>query len=160
LNEISLQLGLKMDPYIRITSTDPNALLHCSIGGLVLTSNRVTSICPLLFMDNDDVWTWFQLSDVVAKINSLGSTFGAVLLSEDGPALQLARQNNLFYTIADAVTQEIVWPYDLVGSEVGLVGMSDPEFPQVAARSNSALAYQVRESIQTLMSIDRSYWAK
>lgn len=50
-------------------------------------------------------------------------------------------------------------PYDIVGSPISLIGLKDPEFVSIAA-TGSVLAYQVREFIQALMLIDRSYWTK
>lgn len=201
LNEVSLQLGLEPSRYVNVNLA-ANRVISVSIAGIVIQGHA--PVIPLLTFDNDTMWKWRLLSEVVADINAVIS---ATLLVEDGPAFQLARQSNSLWSFSEPVagvvsqllhsgvqvgseqfnqtvpsytlTSEglitfsvepgagteitynyVVAPYDLVGSPVAMIGFKDPEFASVAATSNSALAYQVREFIQDLMQIDRSYWAK
>ena len=63
----------------------------------------------------------------------------------------------------DGVTfsyQYQVLPYDIVGSPVACVGLTDPGFATAAVQTNGAVVYQVREFIQQIMANDLSYWAK
>lgn len=200
LNEISLQLGVEPSLYIH-SNIGPSQIISVSIAGVVIDSNPPI---PILTFDNDTMWKWRMLSDVVTDMNAI---VASTLLVDDGPAFQLARQSNSLWSFSEPVdgiitqlahagivvgsesfnqnvssytlTPEglltfaiepdsgteitynyIVSPYDLVGSPVALIGFKDPEFASVAADSNSALSYQVREFIQSLMLVDRSYWAK
>ena len=41
-------------------------------------------------------------------------------------------------------------PYELVTSEVGLIGLTEPSLPSVAATPSGGLAYQVREFLQAI----------
>jgi len=54
----------------------------------------------------------------------------------------------------------ILSPYDVVGSPVSLVGLLDNGFSDVAETPDGALAYQVKEYVQKIMTTDRSYWTK
>lgn len=51
-------------------------------------------------------------------------------------------------------------PYELVVSEVGLIGLTEPALASVAATPSGGLAYQVREFLQTIAERDRAYWAR
>lgn len=199
LNEVSLQLGFAPAPYISL-NVAAGIVITSSIAGITVGSHPTV---PLLSFDNDTMWKWRMLSDVVSDLNLYVQ---ATLLVADGPAMQIARQTNSLWSFSESVagvqTQllntgiivgselfnqsvpsytltsnglitfsvepnsgtEITYnhisaPYDLVGSPVSMIGFTDPEFASVAAMSNSALAYQVREFIQAIMLIDRSYWA-
>lgn len=200
LNEINLQLGLEPMTYINV-AIPANTTITISIAGVVIPEQNTI---PLLTFDNDSMWKWRLLSEVVADINNI---YSATLLVADGPAMQLARQSNSLWSFNEEVdgvqtqlahsgiqlnsvvfnqtvpsytlTQDglltfsvepdsgtlitynyIVSPYQIVGAPVAMIGLTDPEFQQVAETDNSTIAYQVREFIQSLMLVDRSYWAK
>lgn len=94
-----------------------------------------------------------------------GIQVGSEMFNINPPAYTLTTTGILtFSTEVPAGTQitynYIVTPYDVVGAPVAMIGFTDPEFASVAATSNNALAYQVREFIQSIMRTDRSYWAK
>ena len=46
-------------------------------------------------------------------------------------------------------------PYECVVSEVGLIGLTEPSLPTVAATPSGSLAYQVREYLQAFIVRDR-----
>jgi hypothetical protein len=50
-------------------------------------------------------------------------------------------------------------PYEVVCSEVGLLGLLEPSLSTVAVK-DGVLAYQLREALQVIMKEDRSYWAR
>ncbi len=50
-------------------------------------------------------------------------------------------------------------PYEIVCSEVSLVGLLEPGLSTVAVK-DGVLAYQIREAVQAIMKEDRSYWAR
>jgi hypothetical protein len=106
-------------------------------------------LCPLVTLEKDDVWTWSTLSKIVDQINQTG-VWTATLLSEDGPAVFLCKQNNT----------SVGMPYELVMSEVGLIGLTEPALPTVAATPSGGLAYQVREYLQAIAERDCGYWAR
>ncbi len=200
LNEMSLQLGVEPAKYINIELAD-NQVVTSSIAGVVIGQNPPI---PVLTFDADTMWNWRLLSDIVAGINTI---VPATLLVADGPAFQIARQSNSFWSFSEAVSgvqlqlsnsgiqvgselfnqvvpaytltsdgklnftiepndgttityNYVITPYNLVGSPIAMIGLTDPEFALVAANSNSSLAYQVREFVQALMLVDRSYWAR
>lgn len=204
LNELTLQLGLKIRPVISLTGPS-DTQVTADISGVRVRNSVEEVESQLLEIDVDDVWEWRKLSDVVASINSLATTVVAELLVEDGPALQLARQSNVLtvraqpiqgkqvslghsgivvgserfsvlvssYELTEAgvlrfdspvpagarVTyQRRIWPYSLVGSEVGLIGLLDSALDAVAENADGKLVYQLRETVQSLMQRDRSYW--
>lgn len=202
LNNINLSLGLEPAPYINLQLTDPSTgpyVVTSSIAGIVINNTTV----PLLTFDQDTMWDWQMLSEVVANINFIPNVT-ATLLVPDGPAFQIARQTNSLWSFAEEVTgiqyqlkfsgvvagsvlfdqnvppytltgslltfsseppagthityNYIIGPYNLVGSPVALIGLTDPEFASVAETSNGVLAYQVSEFVQNIMGTDLSYW--
>ena len=46
-------------------------------------------------------------------------------------------------------------PYECVVSEIGLIGLTEPALPAVAATPSGSLAYQVREYLQAFIAPDR-----
>jgi hypothetical protein len=201
LNQINLALGLEPAPYIRLQFASIPYIVTSSIAGVVINNNPAI---PLLTFDQDTMWDWQMLSQVVANMNLLNGVT-ATLLVPDGPAFQLARQTNSLWSFSEAVTgiqyqlqqsgvivgselfnqsvptytltdaglltfssqpqsdteityNYIVGPYNMVGSPVALIGLTDPEFASVAETSNGVLAYQVAEFVQNIMATDLSYW--
>jgi len=85
------------------------------------------------------------LSKIVEQIN-WSEKWKANLLCPDAPAVQLCRQSNA----------GLAMPYECVCSEVGLIGLSEPSAPVVAATPSGNLAYQVREFLQAIAERKRS----
>jgi hypothetical protein len=104
VNEIALQLGLKVVPGITVSSTDINATISSNISGVTLVSGNTTINIPLVTIDPDDVWSWRLLSNITADINTHSPLFTATLLTSDGPALQLVQQGNVSNVVAEQVT--------------------------------------------------------
>jgi len=101
LNEINLQLGVEPAPYVNV-ELGSNTTISCSIAGVILGSDLSTQVTiPLFEFDNDTMWNWRLLSDVVLDINDY---VPATLLVADGPAFQLARQSNSLWSFAEGVS--------------------------------------------------------
>ena len=73
---------------------------------------------------------------IVSQINQSGF-WQAELLSKDGPAVFLSKQTNA----------GVPMPYECVVSGIGLIGLTEPALPSVAATPSGGLAYQVRECL-------------
>lgn len=205
-DEICLQLGLKQWAGISISSTATDLVIAAQIGLVSLTTAGQTTNIPTVTMAPDSYWVWRKLSDVVADLNKI-SGITATLVGPDGPALQIAKQSNLFTvvneaiihrhqtlentnviasslvfnmamslynvsqdgaltlngTIPDGLTvsyQYLGLPYNLVCSELGLFGLTEPSLATVGVTSDNVLAYQLREAVQAVMSADPSYWTE
>jgi hypothetical protein len=148
LSAIALQLGLDVVPGISIDGP-ADTTITCDIDGIHLAAGDHSISCSLVTLDEDEVWNWKKLSEIVAEINS-SNVWTATLLSDDGPAVQLSRQTNA----------GVGMPYECVVSPVGLIGLTEPSLPTVAATPSGGLAYQVREFIQAIAERDRAYWAR
>jgi len=55
--------------------------------------------------------------------------------------------------------QRLVWPYNLIGGDVGIISLLDPAVYAMAQGPNGTIVYQVREALQTIVGADLSYWA-
>jgi hypothetical protein len=206
-DELCLQLGLAQSEGISIASTDPTLAIASSIGLVTVLTLGVTHQIPTVTMAVDNYWEWRLLSDVVRDLNSIPGVT-ALLLAEDGPALQLARQSNIHTVVGEPIIsndqilehagileasaafnnapgdyvlygetgelilhatpalglaisyQYLVLPFNLVCTQVGLFGLTEPALATVGVGSNNVLAYQLREAIQVVMTADPSYWAE
>jgi hypothetical protein len=206
-DEICLQLGLKQWAGISISSTATDLVIAARIGLVSLATAGQTTNVPTVTMAADSYWVWRNLSDVVADLNKI-SGITAKLIGSDGPALQIARQSNLFTVVNESITdqhqnlahgniiassltfnmgtsgynltpqsgsltlngavstgltvsyQYIGLPYNLVCSELGLFGLTEPSLATVGVSSDNVLAYQLREAVQAVMSADPSYWTE
>ena len=85
-------------------------------------------MCPLVTLDEDEVWSWNTLSSITQQINQ-SQLWKASLLGEDAPAVQLCRQNNV----------GLPMPYECVVSEIGLIGLLEPSLRSVAVTPSGAL---------------------
>jgi hypothetical protein len=148
VSELAFQLGLLTQPGIRITGP-ADTTISCDLCGLALVEGATSLLCPLETLDEDEAWSWKSLSSIVTLINA-SNLWQAQLLVPDGPAVQLCRQTNA----------GVGMPYECVVSEVGLIGFLEPSLPTIAATPTGGLAYQVREFLQTINQIDRSYWSR
>lgn len=57
-----------------------------------------------------------------------------------------------------ATYQYLVWPYSLIGGDVGLISLLDPSLTVMAQGPNGTMVYQVQEVVQAIMNEDQSYW--
>lgn len=148
LNSIAYSLGLDVRPGIAIAGPT-DTVISCDLSGLSLVSGSTSLKLPLAVIGEDDVWDWQALSQLVTSINGSG-TWTATLLADDGPAVQLCRQTN----------SGVGMPYECVVSPVGLIALTEPSLPSLAVTSSGTLAYQMREFIQSIMTVDGSYWPR
>ena len=73
----------------------------------------------------------------------------ATLLTSDAPAVQLCRQTN----------DGVAMPYELVTSEVGLIGLLEP-LRRLLLRLLAGLRSKSAECIQATTERDRAYWTR
>src|SRR5947209_7601657 len=92
VNAIAAQLGLRVQPGIRITGPADTTLV-CDLSGLTLRSGQALLTCPLVTLDEDEVWQWVSLAGIVSTIND-SAIWTAVLLVDDAAAATLCRQTN------------------------------------------------------------------
>lgn len=128
LNEMTLQLGFEPTAYVRL-STIGATIVNISIGGVVIGNHP--SI-PLVTFDNDSMWKWRMLSDVVADINAITP---ATLLVADGPAFQLARQSNSLWSFSEDIAGTQIQLQQMAGIVVGseLFNQTVPSYTLTAA---------------------------
>lgn len=55
--------------------------------------------------------------------------------------------------------QRLVWPYSIIGGDVGILSLLDPAVQTMAQGNNGTIVYQVLEAVQTIVGEDLSYWA-
>jgi hypothetical protein len=207
INELNLDLGLKVQSGISITYTGPGDLLiTADIRGLRLfVGNDVLDVTiPIVVAATDDVWEWRLLSQVVEDLNNVDD-IEAVLLIEDGAAVQVVRQSNIQTVFNEPVAGSVVklqnanlvpgserfnrdvvytlnpvlgrvslpsppvgltisyqyltLPYEVVCAEGSMIGLMDRNVSS-AFLNDSRLIHQVRETVQSVMKLDRSYWSK
>jgi hypothetical protein len=145
---IAFALGLQVHPGIMITGPEGSDIT-CDLSGISLVSGATSLLYPLAVLGEDNVWDWNLLSGVVTAINAT-NIWTATLLSPDGPAVLICRQDN----------STVGMPYEVVVSDVGLIGLTEPSLPALALMPSGGLAYQVHEFLQEIMQVDQSYWAR
>lgn len=106
VENINTHLGLYLYPAIQLTSTYPDVSFSYSFGLVSLTSSEESIEIPTLTIAPDGVWIWNMLSDVVAGINA-SKGYTASLLSADGPACQIAKQQNSGWIVNESVAAQI-----------------------------------------------------
>lgn len=115
---------------------------------------------------SNSLWAFSEaVNGIQTQLLHSGVQIGSELFNESVSSYTLTSDGLLTFSIEPDAGTTITYnyvasPYSLVGSPIALIGLKDPGFASVAANSTSALSYQVREFIQSLMRIDRSYWAK
>ena len=103
VDQLAFELGLSVSSGIQISSLDPTIMIVVSFGQVLITQGTTRTIIPLLTITADNFWSWLQLSDIVAAINT--QTFcTAVLLGPDGPTWQLPSQSSLNIAVAEPVS--------------------------------------------------------
>lgn len=114
----------------------------------------------------NSLWSFAEsISGVHVQLKFSGVQVGSESFNQIVPSYSLSEDGQLVFDIEPPSNLTITYnyiiaPYNLVGAPVALIGFLDPEFASVAETPNSALAYQLREFIQSIMKIDRSYWAE
>jgi len=205
-DELCLQLGLDQWLGFSFASSIAGAVISCNVGMVTVTVDGNTTSIPTVTMAPDNYWEWKKLSKVVEELNAIAG-ITAVLLAEDGPALQIARQSNVLTVLNEAITsgdqilshsgvvvstmafnmslgayqydpdsnrltiedppeglrvsyQHLVLPYQVVCTEVGLFGLTEPSLASIGVGKDNTLAYQLQEAVQAVMLADSCYWAQ
>ena len=102
LDEVASQLGLKVQPGILISPSDPETSIVSHVGQITFIDSVRTTIIPTLTIGEDSYWSWKRLSKVVAEINILDG-FQAQLLISDAPAIQISKQGNVNLIVGEAI---------------------------------------------------------
>lgn len=55
--------------------------------------------------------------------------------------------------------QRLVWPYSIIGGDIGILSLLDPAVSTMAQGNNGTIVYQVLEAAQIVVAEDLSYWA-
>lgn len=117
-----------------------------------------------LARQTNSLWSFAEsISGIQNQLKYVGIQVGTELFNQPVPSYTLTESGLLTFSFepqaGTAITYNyIVNPYNIVGSPVALIGLTDPEFASVAETSNGVLAYQVNEFVQNIMSTDLSYW--
>lgn len=56
--------------------------------------------------------------------------------------------------------KRLVWPYSLIGGDIGMISLLDPSVFTMAQGINGTIVYQIREAVQSIVARDQSYWSK
>lgn len=113
-----------------------------------------------LFIFGESISTSLQV-----QLEHVGIQVGTEKFNQIVPTYTLTSDGLLTFTappsLGTTITYNyIVTPYSLVGSPASLIGLTDPGFATIAKTPNGLIAYQAREFVQSIMSIDRSYWGE
>jgi hypothetical protein len=106
VENINTHLGLYLFPAIQLTSTYTDATFSYSFGSISISSSEESIQVPTITIAPDGVWIWEMLSDVVAGINT-SNGYTATLLSADGPACQIAKQQNTGWIVNESVEAQV-----------------------------------------------------
>lgn len=121
MNEICLQFRLEMFEAIAINGPIDTEVSVSLEGVRLMTVGGTQSfLFALCSVDVDGFWQWKTLSDIVAAINSTNG-WSASLQCPDGPAFQLAQQNNVVLALNESITGQTVQlanPYLIPGTEI------------------------------------------
>jgi hypothetical protein len=154
LNEITLQLGLKLKRMISLTSMN-QVVVNVSIAGVVLTQGVNTQTIPLVTLDVDDAWTWRKLSDIVSDINA-GSVSQAELVDDDAPSIVLAKQSNILTVIAQPVQGQDI-DLGFTGIIVGSERFNAP-VPMYTLLVDGSLTFEQPVPSGTTITYQRQVW--
>lgn len=119
-----------------------------------------------LARQSNSLWSFAEnISGLQLQLQHSGVKVGSELFNQTVPSYVLDTTGTIKFSMEPSVGTQITYnyitsPYDVVGSPIAMIGLKDSEFSSVANAPNGALAYQIREFVQSIMLIDRSYWAK
>lgn len=93
-----------------------------------------------------------------------GIIVGSELFNIPVPSYTLNTNGTIIFSApvsqGTAITyQRLVWPYGLIGGDVGLISLLDPAVFTMAQGPNGTIVYQILEAMQTIMQQDQSYWS-
>jgi hypothetical protein len=118
---------------------------------LAKQSNRLTVIAQPISGQNvslgfDGILVGSELFNIAVPTYVL-NTNGTIIFSAPVPK-------------GTAITyQRLVWPYNLIGGDVGIISLLDPAVYAMAQGPNGTIVYQILEALQTIVAQDLSYWA-
>ena len=106
LNELRIQFAQDFYEAISITSVG-EVSIFASIKGVSIESTAGNIVAPLLIVNEDSMWEWRTLSEIVTDINA-SNIATAQLLIPDGPALQVCRQSNISRVVGEPVIGQAI----------------------------------------------------
>lgn len=136
------------------------------INNIVIATLLVTdSPAFQLARQSNSLWSFAEsVSGIQSNLLHSGIQQSSVIFNQSVPGYTLTSDGLLTF-ISEPPSNTlitynyIVTPYDIVGSPTALIGFTDPDFANVAVTNTGVVAYQVSEFIQSIMNVDRSYWA-
>jgi hypothetical protein len=209
LNQLNIKLGLEPFQTISVSTTDSYMILTYSSGLLTITTpDPNTYAYQAVQMAPDTYWTWNQLSEMVAFINTIPA-YTAILIGDDGSCRTLAKQTNMFSALSESISVDFngaytfahsgmipsslifnstvppynlredqiffngtvpsnleasyqyqITPYSMVSCPANIMALTDPNLAVVGIDEYNRPAFQIAEAIQTIQTIDRSYWGE
>ena len=106
-----------------------------------------------------------SISGQNVSLGNTGIIASSVLFNVDVPTYTLNAVTGSLVFAAPVPTnttityQYLVWPYSLIGGDVGLYSLLDPAVGKMAQGPNGTLIYQMQEVVQAIMEEDASYWS-
>jgi hypothetical protein len=169
--------GVKIDahPIIPLLTFDLDSMWKWRmISEVVADVNAITPATLLaadgpsfqLARQSNSLWSFAEdIAGTLVQLANTGVVVGSESFNQTVPSYMITSGGLITFSAEVPVGTQITYNYivanyDVVGSPVAMIGLKDPEFSSIAVDNNSALAYQIREFVQTLMRADRSYWAK
>jgi hypothetical protein len=102
-------------------------------------------------------------TDLVYTTNNAGLIESSLVFSFTPPSYSVSGDNITFATNpTSGLTisyQNIISPYNIISSDVNLIGLTEPNLIAAATNSSNVLGYQINEALQAIMAADASYWA-
>lgn len=140
------------------TNMGPDIItVNIALNGIVITDTitQNTQTVPVVLVDIDDAWTWYQLSDIVAAINA-GTVAVATLLGSDGPALKISRQSNVITVIGQTISGQNV-NLGFTGILVDSILFNVP-VPTYTANTNGTIVFSAPVPSGTQITYQRVVW--
>lgn len=93
-----------------------------------------------------------------------GILVGSELFNVAVPSYTLNANGNIVFsapvpTGTQITYKRLVWPYNVIASDVAVLSLLDPAVGQMAQGPNGTMVYQVAEVVQAIVQQDKSYWA-
>jgi hypothetical protein len=109
-----------------------------------------------------------HINEVVNPINLVytvlnpGLIVTSLLFSVSTPTFTISGDSITFSSIPPTNLtisyQNITSPFTLISSDVNLISLTEPNLIEAVTTEDNTLGYQIREAIQEVMRLDRSYW--
>lgn len=144
------------------------------LSDIVSSINSIPFVTATLLVDDgpalqlarqsNSLWSFSEtVSGIQTTLKYTGIQVGTEMFNQPTSSYTLTESGSLIFESEPQLGTNITYnyivnPYNLVGSPVALIGLTDPEFTSVAETRDGVLAYQVSEFVQNIMSTDLSYW--